>query len=138
MYSYDALLAVIIIGYALYYGISSIVDRRKAKALGCQPLHIQKNRLPLGWDQLQRLRAATSAGDFPAEMNRIFQEEGRRTFETSMLGTTFIQTVEPKNIQALLATQFKDFELGDLRRRTLFPMLGNGIFTADGKYWCVL
>ncbi|KAJ5780217.1 cytochrome P450 [Penicillium paradoxum] len=135
MYSFNILLAIFITGYVLYYGITFIVDRRKAKLLGCQPAHLQRNRLPLGWDLLQRLRAATNAGNLPEEMYKMFQEERHWTFKSSMLGTTFVQTVEPKNIQALLATQFEDFELGDLRRRALSPMLGNGIFTADGKYW---
>ncbi|KAE8415254.1 cytochrome P450 [Aspergillus pseudocaelatus] len=121
--------------YVLYYGIAVLVDRRKAKVLGCQPAPWQKNQLPLGWDQLQRIRAANDAGNFPEEMGKMFQEERCRTFKGSMLGSTFVQTIEPRNIQALLATQFRDFELGDLRRRTFFPMLGNGIFTADGQYW---
>ena len=55
-----------------------------------------------------------------------------------MLGSNFYQTFEPKNIQALLATQFSDFALGDVRRQAFYPMLGNGIFTADGKAWCVV
>lgn len=32
-------------------------------------------------------------------------------------------------MQAVLSTKFKDFQLGDPRRRAFFPLLGNGIFT---------
>ncbi|TGZ83045.1 cytochrome P450 [Ascodesmis nigricans] len=46
-----------------------------------------------------------------------------------------VHTIEPANIQAILATQFQDFELGELRRRQTMRLLGNGIFTADGKAW---
>jgi cytochrome P450 len=46
-----------------------------------------------------------------------------------------IYTCDPKNIQAILATRFQDFELGETRRQSFFPLLGNGIFTADGKEW---
>jgi len=46
-----------------------------------------------------------------------------------------IFTVEPENVKAILATQFEDFELGHVRRGNFFPMLGNGIFTADGQDW---
>lgn len=99
------------------------------------PVHQQKNRLPLGFDQLQRLIKAAEAGREPEEYGDMFVEEGCRTFATTVLGVTFIQTVEPKNVQALLATQFHDFALGKLRRRTFFPLLGNGIFTSDGKTW---
>lgn len=132
------LLVVLSTFYVVYSVVTLLFDRRKAKALGCQPVHVQKNRLPLGWDLLQRFKAADAAGILPEDMANLFRETGHRTFRASMLGSTFVNTVEPKNIQALLATQFRDFELGDLRRRVFFPMLGNGIFTADGKYWCVL
>lgn len=138
MYSFLSLATVIAICYALYYCATIIADWRKAKLLGCQAAYLQKNRLPLGWDQLQRFTEADKAGRVPEECVDMFAEEGCRTFTTKMLGSTLIQTVEPKNIQALLATQFKDFALGDLRRRIFFPFLGNGIFTTDGKPWCVL
>ncbi|KAF9890367.1 hypothetical protein FE257_006034 [Aspergillus nanangensis] len=130
-----SLLTITAIIYILYSCATIISDRRNAKRLGCQPAHTQKNRLPLGIDQLQRLRKADQAGLVPEEYANYFAQEGRRTFRASMLGSTFVQTIEPKNIQALLATQFKDFELGDLRRRIFFPFLGNGIFTADGSLW---
>ncbi|GAD91500.1 RNA-dependent RNA polymerase, putative [Paecilomyces variotii No. 5] len=102
---------------------------------GCMPVHQQKNNLPLGLDQLRRLIKAAEAGREPEEYSDMFVEEGCRTFATTVLGITFIQTVEPKNMQAILTTQFHDFALGRLRRRTFFPLLGNGIFTADGKTW---
>jgi hypothetical protein len=65
----------------------------------------------------------------------MFLEEKRRTFETSILGSTVIHTVEPKNIQAMMVTQFGDFELGKMRRGVLFPLIGNGISATDGKAW---
>lgn len=43
--------------------------------------------------------------------------------------------LDEKNIQAILATQFKDFDIGPVRRGNFFPLLGNGIFTQDGKAW---
>ena len=36
-------------------------------------------------------------------------------------------TTEPRNIQAILATQFKDFGLGERRNGNFFPLLGSGI-----------
>lgn len=44
-------------------------------------------------------------------------------------------TIEPENVKAVLASQFEDFELGPVRRANFFPLLGNGIFTADGEAW---
>ncbi|KAI4151098.1 MAG: hypothetical protein LQ340_003693 [Diploschistes diacapsis] len=60
---------------------------------------------------------------------------GNRTFEHSIFGNHAITTMEPKNIQAILATQFKDFSLGERRRKWLTPLLGVGIFTSDGSAW---
>lgn len=40
-----------------------------------------------------------------------------------------VLTIDPKNVQAVLSTNFKDFQLGHPRRRAFFPLLGNGIFT---------
>ncbi|KAL4888312.1 cytochrome P450 [Aspergillus ambiguus] len=122
--------------YVLYKCLESISDRRKAKALGCLPVHIRRNCLPLGLDQVYRLLKADQVGQIPEFFAQVFREEGgRRTIQGSTFGSTYIQTVDPKNIQALLATQFHDFELGRLRRSVFFPLLGNGIFTADGKAW---
>ncbi|PYI15980.1 cytochrome P450 [Aspergillus japonicus CBS 114.51] len=57
------------------------------------------------------------------------------TFQFRQLGQDIILTCEPKNVQAVLAHQFKDFELGTPRRNAFHSLLGNGIFTADGEYW---
>ncbi|KAJ6157474.1 n-alkane-inducible cytochrome P450 [Penicillium chermesinum] len=44
-------------------------------------------------------------------------------------------TVEPKNIQSILALKFKDFELGTYRNKSFYPLLGYGIFSTDGSKW---
>ena len=49
-------------------------------------------------------------------------------------GNTLLSTIEPANIQALLATQFKDFSVGKRRYDCFGPLLGHSIFTSDGTY----
>jgi len=44
-------------------------------------------------------------------------------------------TSDPENLKAMLATQFEDFDLGPVRRGTMLPSLGDGIFVQDGKAW---
>lgn len=74
----------------------------------------------------------------PGMFLEIYEELGRpSTWEQNFLGTDTIVTVDPKNIQAILSTQFNDFEIGESRRGNFSPMLGNGIFTADGRAWSV-
>jgi hypothetical protein len=51
-----------------------------------------------------------------------------------MLGRTFFNTIDPELVKAVLATNFKDFGLGD-RHRPFGPLLGRGIFTSDGAQW---
>ncbi|TGO92552.1 hypothetical protein BPOR_0001g00370 [Botrytis porri] len=48
---------------------------------------------------------------------------------------SLISTSDPENIQAILATNFTDFELGPSRSQNMFELLGHGIFTADGEAW---
>lgn len=93
------------------------------------------HRLPWGLDHLIRLLKADKRHQVPQEVRKIYEETGRTTYLQRMPGTTNIVTHDPKNIQALLATQFHDFELGARRRNNFRPMLGVGIFTSDGKKW---
>ncbi|KAJ6264920.1 Cytochrome P450 [Drechslerella dactyloides] len=52
-----------------------------------------------------------------------------------VLGDNSIITREPRNIQALLATQFDDFSVGAARHAEFGPILGEAIFTLDGPGW---
>jgi hypothetical protein len=44
------------------------------------------------------------------------------------LWESFFNTIDPENVKALLATNFKDFGLGQ-RLDAFGPLLGEGIFT---------
>ncbi|OOF96432.1 hypothetical protein ASPCADRAFT_47635 [Aspergillus carbonarius ITEM 5010] len=88
-----------------------------------EALQLDKDRL---LPMLTRRRIATMS----ARENRY-----TTTFQFRQLGNDIISTAEPKNVQAVLATQFKDFELGQVRRNTMHWLLGSGIFTADGDHW---
>lgn len=68
--------------------------------------------------------------DFIAEQYGIYGN----TITLSFLSRTLINTIEPENLKALLATQFGDFSLGT-RYREFYPLLGDGIFTLDGAGW---
>lgn len=71
--------------------------------------------------------------DFIASRYHSMKCATYRTF--GLWNSHFITTHEPANIQAILATKFSEFELGSFRRDNFMPMLGNGIFTADGEEW---
>lgn len=57
------------------------------------------------------------------------------TFSFNVLGTKVYFTSDPKNIQAILATQFADYDLGSTRHAIMSQTLGDGIFVQDGEKW---
>ncbi|GME32296.1 hypothetical protein N7482_004251 [Neofusicoccum parvum] len=60
---------------------------------------------------------------------------GRYTWRIRILGTENFTTADPRNIQAILATQFNDFIMGEARRTNLKSVLGRSIFAVDGQAW---
>lgn len=61
--------------------------------------------------------------------------ENASTYTSQNLGTTMIDTCDPRNIQTMLALKFADFEYGEQRRTAFSPLLGQGIFANDGHIW---
>jgi cytochrome P450 len=57
------------------------------------------------------------------------------TFQSTICGRRWIFTIDPQNVQTILALKFKDFDLGDNRNAAFRPLLGHGIFSTDGKTW---
>lgn len=117
------------------YFVRAFNEYQTSQSWNCLPPASWPTRLPLGLEFLHRLNEADKKGILPSEFVKVVEEAGSTTFHTFVLGTRSVVTVEPKNVQAVLATQFDDFELGEGRRGNFFPVLGLGIFTADGNYW---
>lgn len=113
--------------------LASWQHARKAQALGCGSVPVFPHKDPIGIDTLKQSLAADKEKKLPElaerRMQIMAQREGRyvSTFILRNLGRSHIFTVDPKNIQAVLATQFKDFGLGVIRHDNLHPLLGTGI-----------
>ncbi|KAL9635195.1 MAG: hypothetical protein Q9204_002710 [Flavoplaca sp. TL-2023a] len=59
-------------------------------------------------------------------------------FEIHLFGQIGYMTIEPKNIESMLSTRFEGKAIrsqGGSRSAGLFPMLGEAIFTQDGRRW---
>lgn len=110
-------------------------NTRMAKELKCEEPAHQKNKLPFGIDVVLRALKADNEKLFPVDLQQRTADVGAITYRYSILGAHNVMTADEKNIQAILATQFADFDLGPRRRNNFFPLLGNGIFTQDGKAW---
>ncbi|KFX88634.1 hypothetical protein V495_06553 [Pseudogymnoascus sp. VKM F-4514 (FW-929)] len=124
------------VGYRiLNFFLTQRHNARRARELKCQDPPTLPSTSFLGIDHLKSALAADKKKEFPVEMARRRDIVGAETYLYSTMGSTNVLTSDPKNIQAILATQFKDFAIGHKRRRNFFPLLGNGIFTQDGAGW---
>lgn len=125
--------------YVTFLIVSHLLTSRrnaaKARALRCEEPPLQKNRYPLGIDNLLRAIAADKAKLFPVDAIKRTVDNGSITYKYTLLGSTNYFTADEKNIQTILATSFSDWDLGPNRRGNFWPLLGNGIFTQDGAGW---
>lgn len=124
--------------YILYLTITSIRKRfgnaRFARQHGCLP----PSKAPVDWTfNISRpfvIAKIRKQHKFMPFTQAAFQRNGN-TFATSVAGKRLIMTCEPENFKTILATSFKDFDLGKLRHDNWAEVLGNGIFTVDGAEW---
>ncbi|KAL6707423.1 hypothetical protein ACN47E_004202 [Coniothyrium glycines] len=133
------------ISYIIYRVAASVIDTRRHAAvagrLGCQPAYRIKDRTPFSLHSVWKVLKADKQFRVPQYLkdrfDNISREEGRNvtTISQRIIGAEAHFTIEPRNIQAVLATQFKDFGLGERRNGNFSPLLGHGIFSADGKEW---
>lgn len=108
---------------------------QKSQALGCGIVPVEPTKWPLGLDMVRAGLQADKDQRTPDFVTERFQKMGRYTFRISILGTSNLITAEPKNVQAVLATQFSDFVMGRARKTNLKLILGRSIFAVDGAAW---
>jgi hypothetical protein len=125
IYLLSAAVAVIV-----YSSISTISTRRHhaaaAEKLGCKPAPIEHWPDPFALVNLVRTMWALRNNRILDYMRSTFDDTSAgktvSTYETKILGDKVIFTCDPRNIQAMLATQFKDWELGQVRRGSFAPL----------------
>ncbi|CCD56254.1 similar to cytochrome P450 alkane hydroxylase [Botrytis cinerea T4] len=129
----------VFVSYVVYIIVNNLLQshlrRVKAKKLNCKNPPAQKNDLPLGIDQIFRALKFLAAQNFPSEQQKEFKKVNALTYSNSVLGRDGFTTIDEKNIQAVLGTQFPDFDLSSQRADNFIPFLGSGIFSQDGKDW---
>jgi hypothetical protein len=87
----------------------------------------------LGLGELRRMLKNIAAGVSLQSHFEATKANGPTT-SVIILGKKFVSTSDPENIKTVLATKFKDFDLGE-RNDAFGPFLGSGIFAADGAHW---
>jgi hypothetical protein len=121
-------LVALVLYKLLKFIITKYQQASVAKRLGCKPPPELPSRDPLGINNMVRMIKSNNAGRLPhhfMERNEaVSKQEGRTvfTYQAHLARNWLIFTVDPKNIQAILATQFKDFELGPVRFGTFSPL----------------
>jgi hypothetical protein len=128
--------------YVLYSLINRFISyQRQSKIIkenGCKPYAKYPHKDPIfGFDLFkENVRLTKEGGIWLATQKRYATVNGGvNTFSQLLLGEEVINTAEPENIKAILATQFKDFSLPPRRKESFHPVFGHGIFTTDGAEW---
>lgn len=118
--------------YGVYRLIAHLVAQyqkaARARSLGCRPAPTYPSPDPAGIVNVVKLIQANNAGKLLDHVNERLETASKHesrpvfTFQTHIMRNWLFFTCDPKNIQALLATQFKDFELGPIRFGTFAPL----------------
>ncbi|PYH43214.1 cytochrome P450 [Aspergillus saccharolyticus JOP 1030-1] len=126
-------LLLCVLGWFVFKKIQqSLSDRAFARKHNCGKAPHLPTYL-FGFDTLFELLKSYTQNK-STELVRSWHHRLGRTFTVHFGKGVVVQTCEPKNVQAVLATQFHDFDLGD-RKESYRPLLGEGIFAVDGKVW---
>lgn len=64
-----------------------------------------------------------------------FDSVGADTSQVKIFGQTLFATIEPENLKSILSLDFKNWGLGDDRKKVMIPFLGEGILETDGEKW---
>jgi hypothetical protein len=131
---------LIVVSFLLYKLISSFLTSRKharaAHSLGCELPERTQCLDPFGLESIYHVLRANREKRFPQYLKQRTDlhnaREGRvvTTWARTLLGHRNFHTMDPENVKALLATQFKDFGLGEARIKAFYPLFGRGIVSA--------
>ena len=131
---------------ALYPLVTFWRLKRKAIALGCKPVPVWRVWDLFGINMTMTMTKAMSGNRLSEEIHSILKEvqerEGREctTFQVYFPpGLLHYFTFDPRNLQAVLATQFKDFQSPSSRRAGFRQLLGQGIVSDSccGLLYCL-
>ncbi|PFH63112.1 hypothetical protein XA68_17756 [Ophiocordyceps unilateralis] len=142
----SAIAAVVLAASAVVYLCSCVVDclrhAARARELGCEPPPKGPFWDFIGVHGVTRGILASREKKLPPFFYEWMAESSRRhghPVRTVRVRSPFFRdglfTVDPQNIKTMLALKFKDFGLGVNRTDNFRPLLGDGIFAANGQKW---
>ena len=111
---------------------SYLVRQEIARQHGCKPLpSLTGLGTIFGLDLIYIFRKPSKCGLQKLPVEEQFDILGT-TFRTQVFGNPVIQTIEPRNIQAVFASDAKSFGNGPMRQFSFSPLIGDGVMTLDG------
>ena len=120
--------------FTIYCIVAHVREAAKAKSFGCQPAPLFRPWDVLGVHnfklELNGMKSGRLSYAFLDRKKEISTTMGRdcKTFRIRYPpGETWFYTFEPKNLQAVLATQFRDFQQPAARVGAFEALLGLGI-----------
>jgi cytochrome P450 len=123
------------VAYILYTRITLYLARQRfKKENGCQPCTAQFHKDPVFGLDVMKVMAYNSKHHILLEENKKRFERLGNTFHNRIITMPLIATCEPENIKTILSLKFKDYSFGN-RQSAFSPLLGHGIFNADGERW---
>lgn len=111
----------------------TLAYRAAQKERGCQPPKAYHHKDLFGFDLYRERQQAATDGRTVQHYDKIFERLGR-TWEERLAEKRIFNTIDPKNIQHVLATGFNDFKkIG--QKSSFRNLLGSGIFLSNGTKW---
>ena len=122
------------VAYYLYLEITVALPRRRlAASKGCLPPPSFPASDPIFgldffYENFKAIKSHRALELFTEKYWRL----GRNTAQLNVFGKTIFTTIEPENVKQVLSLGFKDWEIGEQRKKVMEPFMGEGIFTTDG------
>ncbi|KIY63685.1 cytochrome P450 monooxygenase pc-2 [Cylindrobasidium torrendii FP15055 ss-10] len=108
--------------------------KREAERMGARlPPRVRGRRLG-NLDILRGVMDSFKSG-YLADITVEMQEQLGTIFDMHILWANVYFTTSPDHMQAMLATQFSNFEKGAWFQKSMHSFLGVGVFNADGDMW---
>ncbi len=124
-------ICVLVASYTLWYQYR----RSLARANGCLPPKTLPQIDPiLGLDVFLQAGKLVQENRYLTEQARLYNDIGR-TYQTTVLGTSAINSIESQNLQAVFVSQFGNWGVEPIRLSAAKPFLGRGFLTTDGSRW---
>lgn len=136
---FSSALLLAAIGALIVYGVivtQEFLARREAMLdLGCQQPPSVPQRDPFfGLDLALHSFKSMKENRGNMSMKEQFEVYGH-TFQSKPYGKTIIFTIEPRNLQAVLGTDFTSWGVQPMRLFGFEPFVGKGIMCSDGAFW---